>query len=40
MADNPIELAAAEWLARLDRSDVSAETRAAFRAMEECGPAS
>jgi len=30
MADNLVELEAAEWLARLDRADASVETRAAF----------
>jgi len=38
MADNPIELAAAEWLARLDRSGVSAETRAAFERWRSADP--
>jgi transmembrane sensor len=38
MADNPIELEAAEWLARLDRSDVGVETRAAFEKWKTADP--
>lgn len=38
MLDNPINLAASEWLARLDSGDVTAEERAAFDTWRSADP--